>query len=138
MGTVGYNVKFKSEINIVRSKVADALNAAAAELENESVEWVQEKMLYGYKDPHGKDGHTEIYWTDRQGGVHMIDDIHANSQRNSQDSYSVQVGTNKDYAVFVHNGTRKLKGRPFLRDALMEHQADIEKIVAKHSQDQGL
>ena len=135
MGTVGFNVKFKSEVNIVRSKVADALNAATQELKEEAVEWVQEKMLYGYHDPHGKDGHTEIYDTERESGIHMIDDIHANTQRNSQDSYSVQVGTNKDYAVFVHNGTRKLKGRPFLRDAMLEHISDIEKIMKKHAGD---
>lgn len=135
MGTVGFNVKFKSEVNIVRSKVADALNAATQELKEESVEWVQEQMLYGYHDPHGKDRHTEIYDTERKSGIHMIDDIHANTQRNSQDSYSVQVGTNKDCAAHVHNGTRKLKGRPFLRDAMMDHISDIEKIMKKHAGD---
>jgi hypothetical protein len=29
----------------------------------------------------------------------------------------VNVGTNVDYAVFVHDGTRFMQGRPFLRDA---------------------
>ena len=132
MGTVGFNMKFKSELVLTRSELAEALKAASAELEEEAVEWVQYKMLYGYHDPHGADGHTEIYDPERESGIHMIDDLHANTQRNSQDSYSVMVGTNKEYAVFVHNGTRKLKGRPFLRDALNDHIDDIERIIRKH------
>ena len=132
VGTVGFNMKFKSELVMTRSELARALKAASAELEEEAVEWVQYKMLYGYHDPHGEDRHTEIYDTYRESGIHMIDDIHANTQRNSQDSYSVMVGTNKEYAVFVHNGTTKLKGRPFLRDALNDHIDDIERIIRKY------
>lgn len=130
MGTVGFNVKFKSEVNIVRSKVTDALESAASELKEKSIEWVQEKMLYGYSDPHGPDGHTEIVDTGA-----TFDSVDADTQRNSQDSYTVKTGVQTDYAVFVHNGTRKLKGRPFLRDAMMEHVSDIESIMKSHMGD---
>ena len=130
MGTVGFNVKFKSEVNIVRSKVTDALESAASELKEKSIEWVQEKMLYGYSDPHGQDGHTEIVDTGA-----TFDSVDADTQRNSQDSYTVKAGVQTDYAVYVHNGTRKLKGRPFLRDAMMEHVSDIESIMKKHMSD---
>lgn len=130
MGTVGFNVKFKSEVNIVRSKVTDALESATSELKEKSIEWVQEKMLYGYSDPHGPDGHTEIVDTGA-----TFDSVDADTQRNSQDSYTVKAGVQTDYAVFVHNGTRKLKGRPFLRDAMMEHVSDIESIMKKHMND---
>lgn len=130
MGTVGFNVKFKSEVNIVRSQVTGALESAASELKEKSIEWVQEKMLYGYSDPHGPDGHTEIVDTGA-----TFDSVDADTQRNSQDSYTVKAGVQTDYAVFVHNGTRKLKGRPFLRDAMMEHVSDIESIMKKHMND---
>lgn len=130
MGTVGFNVKFKSEVNIVRSQVTGALESAASELKEKSIEWVQEKMLYGYSDPHGPDGHTEIVDTGA-----TFDSVEADTQRNSQDSYTVKAGVQTDYAVFVHNGTRKLKGRPFLRDAMMEHISDIESIMRKHMND---
>ena len=130
MGTVGFNVKFKSEVNIVRSKVTDALESAASELKEKSIEWVQEKMLYGYSDPHGPDGHTEIVDTGA-----TFDSVDADTQRNSQDSYTVKTGVQTDYAVYVHNGTRKLKGRPFLRDAMMEHISDIESIMKSHMGD---
>lgn len=130
MGTVGFNVKFKSEVNIVRSKVTDALESASNELKEKSIEWVQEKMLYGYSDPHGPDGHTEIVDTGA-----TFESVDADTQRNSQDSYTVKAGVQTDYAVYVHNGTRKLKGRPFLRDAMMEHVSDIETIMKKHMSD---
>lgn len=130
MGTVGFNVKFKSEVNMVRSQVTGALESASDELKEKSIEWVQEKMLYGYHDPHGPDGHTEIVDTGA-----TFDSVDADTQRNSQDSYTVKTGVQTDYAVFVHNGTRKLKGRPFLRDALMEHTSDIESIMKKHMSD---
>lgn len=130
MGTVGFNVKFKSEVNIVRSKVTGALESAASELKEKSIEWVQEKMLYGYSDPHGPDGHTEIVDTGA-----TFESVDADTQRNSQDSYTVKAGVQTDYAVYVHNGTRKLKGRPFLRDAMIEHISDIESIMKKHMND---
>lgn len=130
MGTVGFNVKFKSEVNIVRSQVTGALESASNELKEKSIEWVQEKMLYGYSDPHGPDGHTEIVDTGA-----TFESVDADTQRNSQDSYTVKAGVQTDYAVYVHNGTRKLKGRPFLRDAMMEHISDIESIMKKHMND---
>lgn len=139
MAKKAYNVTFKSSVNIVKSRVAGALSAAQTELTETAVEWVQDKMLYGYKDPHGEDRHTEIYDTYREDDEpHMIDTISANAKRASQNTYTVEVGTPKTYAVFVHNGTRKLKGRPFLRDALMDHQTDIDAIVAKHATEKGL
>lgn len=30
----------------------------------------------------------------------------------------VRVGTNVEYAIYVHEGTRYMRGNPFLRDAL--------------------
>lgn len=34
----------------------------------------------------------------------------------------VVVGTNIEYALFVHDGTRKMKGRPYIRDALYSRE----------------
>lgn len=36
---------------------------------------------------------------------------------------SVQIGTNVEYGIFVHNGTSKMTGRPFLKDGI-ENQRD--------------
>lgn len=32
----------------------------------------------------------------------------------------VRVGTNVEYAIYVHEGTRRMRGNPFLRDALAD------------------
>jgi len=32
--------------------------------------------------------------------------------------YGARVGTNVEYALFVHNGTRKMRANPYLTDAL--------------------
>lgn len=42
---------------------------------------------------------------------------------------SVTIGTNVEYAHFVEFGTSKMRPRPFLRTALVEHKADILKIL---------
>ena len=89
-----------------------------------AVDAVQEKILYGYKDPHGKDGHTEIVMTGK-----LFDSIRGEVKRQSQNLVSVTVGTDVDYAGYVHNGTRKLKARRFITDAMSEIGGELEKAM---------
>ena len=92
------------------------------------VESVQEQMLYGYHTPHGPDGHTEIVDTGA-----LYESITADVQKASQNSYSVNVGVPAGtdpagYVDYVHDGTYKLQGRPFLRDGVLnsvEKQKEI-------------
>lgn len=89
------------------------------------VEAVQEKILYGYSEPHGQPPHTEIVDTGR-----LFDSIDAQVKRDSQNAYSVEVGANTPYARYVHEGTSKLHGRPFIRDAVMDSQSDLKEILS--------
>lgn len=41
------------------------------------------------------------------------------------------VGTNTDYDVFVHNGTRFMKARPYLKDAIEETKGETAKFFTK-------
>ena len=92
------------------------------------VESVQEQMLYGYHTPHGPDGHTEIVDTGA-----LYDSITADVQQASQNAYGVNVGVPSgtppaEYVEYVHDGTYKLQGRPFLRDGVLnsvEKQKEI-------------
>ena len=92
------------------------------------VESVQEQMLYGYHTPHGPDGHTEIVDTGA-----LFDSITADVQQASQNAYEINVGVPSGtipakYAEYVHEGTYKLQGRPFLTDGVLlsvEKQEDI-------------
>jgi len=34
---------------------------------------------------------------------------------------AIKIGSNLDYAVWVHNGTRYMVGRPFLKDAILDN-----------------
>lgn len=120
-------VTFQSNVTMVEKQMLGNMEAAAAELEKESVEWVQEQMLYGYHDRHGMDGHTEIYDT----GV-LIDTLKAEVKKDSQNTYTVSVGSPQKYAVYVHNGTHKLKARPFIRDALTKNTAKIRAITERN------
>ena len=110
----------------VLRKMVNATDRSARQLENDLVEAVQEKILYGYNDPHGPDGHTEIVDTGR-----LFDSIKGEVKRVSQNTVDVRVGAtgNTPYAIFVHNGTRKLKGRPFIRDGVEGSRAHIRDVM---------
>ena len=98
-----------------------AMDAAAEML----VEDVQEKMLYGYSDVHGNPPHTEIVDTGR-----LFESIDAAVSRDSQNAFSVEVGTNVPYAIYVHEGTHKLKGRPFISDAILENREKLKELLS--------
>lgn len=106
----------------VLSKLRGAIDGVAEQLKEDLVEGVQEKMLYGYNDPHGSDGHTEIVDTGR-----LFDSIQAEVKRVSQNTVDINVGATGEtnYAVYVHEGTHKLKGRPFITDGVQEKREHI-------------
>ena len=106
----------------VLRKLRGAIDGVAEQLKEDLVEGVQEKMLYGYNDPHGSDGHTEIVDTGR-----LFDSIQAEVKRVSQNTVDINVGATgeSNYAVYVHEGTHKLKGRPFITDGVQEKREHI-------------
>lgn len=106
-------------LNKIGTNSKETMQDAAALL----VEAVQEKILYGYKEPHGQPPHTEIVDTGR-----LFDSIDAQVKRDSQNAYSVTVGANTTYARYVHDGTSRLHGRPFVRDGVMDSQKALEKL----------
>lgn len=138
------SVTFKSNLDLVlkmmRANNEDAAKAAAAI----AVESVQERMLYGYKDLHGRPPHTEIVDTET-----LFDSIKGESKKASQNVQSVSVGTSVPYAKYVHEGYTqpaglrfkgkdgnwyttkggKIKGRPFLRDGINAAKDDLESAV---------
>ena len=103
-------------------KLRGAIDGVAEQLKEDLVEGVQEKMLYGYNDPLGSDGHTEIVDTGR-----LFDSIQAEVKRVSQNTVDINVGATGEtnYAVYVHEGTHKLKGSPFITDGVQEKREHI-------------
>lgn len=44
----------------------------------------------------------------------------------------VDIGTNIEYAEYVHNGTSKQKAQPFIKDAIIQNINEINNIIKKH------
>lgn len=118
------NYVFKDNTEIVLNALASATKEGAQKMADCAVESVQYQILYGYKDPHGKDGHTEIVDTGA-----LFDSIKGDAQRKSQNLYTITVGTDRPYAVYVHNGTRYLKARRFITDGINRARGDMEDIL---------
>lgn len=116
--------RFEDNSTVVLAQLSSNAQNAMKQMEDVLVEAVQNKMLYGYHTPHGPDGHTEIVDTGK-----LFDNIEAKAERQSQNLYTTAVGTNVPYAVYVHDGTYKLAGRPFIKDGVNDAQADIQLIM---------
>ena len=118
------NYVFKDNTELILNALASATAEGAKKMSDCAVESVQNQILYGYKDPHGKDGHTEIVDTGA-----LFDSIEGDVQRQSQNLYTITVGTDRPYAVYVHNGTRYLKARRFITDGINKARGDMEDIL---------
>lgn len=118
------NYVFKDNTELILNALASATKEGAQKMADTAVESVQYQILYGYKDPHGKDGHTEIVDTGA-----LFDSIKGDVKRQSQNLYTITVGTDRPYAVYVHNGTRYLKARRFITDGINKARGDMEDIL---------
>ena len=118
------NYVFKDNTELVLNALHSATKEGAQKMADCAVDSVQYQILYGYKDPHGKDGHTEIVDTGA-----LFDSIKGDVKRQSQNLYTITVGTDRDYAVYVHNGTRYLKARRFITDGINRARGDMEDIL---------
>ena len=45
---------------------------------------------------------------------------------------TVTIGNGLEYAPYVHDGTYKMAGRPYLRDALMNGKDDLQAVAEKY------
>ena len=118
------NYVFKDNTELVLNALHSATKEGAQKMADCAVDSVQYQILYGYKDPHGEDGHTEIVDTGA-----LFDSIKGDVKRQSQNLYTITVGTDRPYAVYVHNGTRYLKARRFITDGINRARGDMEDIL---------
>lgn len=118
-------VKFVDNSAIVLRRMDSNCTKAMQAVADVLVEAVQEKTLYGYNTPHGNPPHTEIVDTGA-----LFDSIEASPGKVSQNTYVVNVGTNMHYASYVHDGTKKLTGRPFIKDGILEAGDQIRETLS--------
>lgn len=119
------NMVFKDNSAVVLRKIGTNSQTAMQNAADMLVEAVQEKMLYGYHTPHGRPPHTEIVDTGR-----LFESIQAAVKRDSQNAFSVDVGTDVEYAQYVHDGTSRVESRPFIRDGVLGKQKELKELLS--------
>lgn len=117
-------VRFEDHSTEVLRRVQGNLKKAAIDVGDIARDAVQEKMLWGYHDVHGNPPHTEIVDTGR-----LFDSIEGQVKAVNANVYQTSVGTDVPYAEYVHEGTYKLKGRPFITDGIMESREEIQNAI---------
>lgn len=94
-----------SNVGEFLARLRSALEKASTATGHVAVELVTDQMLIGYDRPIWKTGD-------------LVRSITAHvSEENGE--IVIDVGSNMEYAPYVHEGTYKTPGRPFLRDALL-------------------
>lgn len=86
------------------------------------------KIVFGVRlknESYSPGSHTAI----RDTGNLMNSIAHARSGDMTED-----VGTNVEYATYVHEGTRKMEGRPFITDGIKKGSARIKKVCKAYLQ----
>lgn len=91
-------------IEKIRQNKKIALTAAATEAQ----EGIKECMIGGYARP-----------------VYDTGTLYGDVQFDFKDENTVEVGSTKDYAPYVHEGTYKMAGRPYVRDGMLGSQQEI-------------
>lgn len=110
-------IEFKDHTAEVLAKMQGNVKKALAALGTEAVGLIQDQMQTGYEKPIWKTG-------DLQRDVNY-------SVENSGPG-TVDVGNSLEYAPFVHDGTRRMKGRPYIRDALNEGADRLKQVVEEN------
>lgn len=108
-------VKFTDNSVQVKTRMQGNRNAALQAMGIKAVNLILYQMQRGYGKPIRQTGNLQR---------DVSYEVHA-------ETGSVDVGNTLEYAPFVHEGTYKLKGRPYIRDALTgeDHIKQLRKVA---------
>lgn len=132
---LGDNVFLLDNTESVRKQMAENVKRAAAAVGQEAVGMIRAQMIGGYSSPHGNraaDGsktegtHTAI----RDTGA-LINDVQYETDGEGEKT-AVTVGNTLRYALFVHDGTRFVSPRPYIRDAIEKGWARLCEVWAAY------
>ena len=96
-------MSFTDNSGKVKDQVANNVKAALAAMGVEAVGLINRQMQSGYGAPIRQTGD-------------LMRDVNYEVGRSSPDT--VDVGNSLEYALFVSEGTSKMQGRPYIRDAI--------------------
>ena len=104
-------MSFKDNSGQVKNQMAGNVKAALAAMGIEAVGLTVQQMQSGYGSPIWQTG-------DLQRDV--------NSEVNGD---VVNVGNSLEYSPFVHEGTSRMSGRPYLKDAIMNGKDRLKQVA---------
>ena len=107
---IDYREEVLRQMNANKSVSLNAMGLKAVEL-------IVRQMQSGYGKPI------------RQTGDLMRD---VNYEVEASGENTVDVGNSLEYATFVHDGTRKMAARPYIKDALLGGEDKISEIAQKY------
>lgn len=115
------NVKIEDNSVKVRSMLEHNVHAALNAMGQEAVGLTVDNMEHGYGKPIRITGELQR-------------DVAYEVNRSAENT--VDIGNTLEYALDVHEGTRKMRGRPYLLDALQNGRGRLME-VAEHYLKQG-
>lgn len=120
-GTLGMGHDLRVDFIDNRAQVLAQLNENASRatlaVGTKAVGLIVNQMQTGYGRPIRQTGDLQ-----RDVNYEVVDDV------------TVKVGNSLEYAPFVHDGTRKMGARPYIRDALMEceNQRKLQRVYEQY------
>ena len=98
----------------VKSQMASNVKAALAAMGVEAVGLINKQMQSGYGKPIRQTGD-------------LMRDVSAEVGNSSSDT--VDVGSTLEYSIPVHEGTSRMKGRPYIKDAIDGGKSALQKVA---------
>lgn len=108
-------VKFDDHSPEVKAKLEQNVKAALQAIGQKGVELTHGQMESGYGKP-----------------IRQTGDLMSDVQYDMRGENTVAIGNSLEYAPFVHDGTYKMAGRPYLRDAIMGGRGAIQSIAEQY------
>lgn len=108
-------IRFTDNSAAVLSRVSGNVRAALTAMGVKGVGLTVDQMQSGYGKPI------------RQTGT-LMGDVSYEVERSGKNT--VDIGNTKEYGPFVHEGTYKMAGRPYLRDALTNGRDALQQAAA--------
>jgi hypothetical protein len=107
-------MSFKDNSGQVKTQMSGNVKAALAAMGIEAVGLTVRQMQDGYGAPIWQTGDLQR-------------NVNSAPQNSSPDT--VDVGNSLTYAPFVHEGTSRMAGRPYLKDAIMNGKDRLQKVA---------
>ncbi len=110
-------VRFDDYSPEVKARLEQNIKAALLAIGQKGVELTLGQMESGYGKPIRQTGDLmrDVQYEVERGGENTVD-----------------IGNSLEYAPFVHDGTCKMAGRPYLRDAIMGGRGAIQSIAEQY------